>query len=130
MRPISKTIIFLLIITAAPLCLFAAPSQDYLRRNEVAEMAMENAQDSQTMTVDDASLKRAIEKAFKAEAFVGPSKIYVDTFNGVVILTGTALNEAKADRIVELARSTHGVKDVVVNIQLKDEKRPYQLENQ
>ena len=130
MERISRIFLLLLVIMPASFLLYAAgPGQDYLRRNEVSEMAMENAkEDSQAINRDDVSLKNAIAKAFRAEAFAVPSEISVDTYNGVVILTGTTLNEGRADRVVDLARSTPGVKDVVVNIQVKGEKTPYQLE--
>ncbi len=104
--------------------------------NEPAEITRDD-NTMQTMTTDvdtktftetvitDASLRSAVEDALKSEGIMGQSKIKVETENGIVTLTGTALSEAHADRIVALAQSIAGVVSVETNIQLHGQKRPY-----
>ena len=77
--------------------------------------------------ISDASLTQSVKDAFSSEGMIGQNKIVVDTRNGVVTLTGIALSEAQADRMVELARQVPGVNGVNANIQLQDEKRPYKV---
>ena len=76
--------------------------------------------------ITDASLRSAVEDALDSEGIPGQSKIKVETENGVVTLTGTALSEAHADRIVALAQSIPGVVSVESNIKLSGQKRPYE----
>ena len=80
-----------------------------------------------TTVITDASLRSAVEEALKSEGIMGQSKIKVETENGVVTLTGTALSEAHADRIVALAQSVPGVVGVETHIQLRDQKRVYKV---
>ena len=81
----------------------------------------------QVVDSSDASLKAAVEEALKSEGIQGQSKIRVDTEGGVVTLTGSALSESHADRIVALAQSVPGVVGVNPNITLRDQKRRYQV---
>ena len=46
-------------------------------------------------------------------------KIDVDTSNGVVTLTGTVNSDAQHQRVVQLAKETDGVRDVVDRITVK-----------
>jgi osmotically-inducible protein OsmY len=80
-----------------------------------------------TTVITDASLRSAVEEAIKSEGIMGQSKIKVETEDGVVTLTGTALSEAHADRIVALAQSVPGVVGIETNIQLRDQKRVYKV---
>jgi hypothetical protein len=80
-----------------------------------------------TTVITDASLRSAVEDALKSEGIMGQSKIKVETEDGVVTLTGTALSEAHADRIVALAQSVPGVVGIETNIQLRDQKRVYKV---
>jgi hyperosmotically inducible protein len=75
--------------------------------------------------VSDASLTQSVKDALSKEGMIGQNKVVVETRNGLVTLTGTALSEAQADRMVELTREVPGVRDVNVNLQLQDEKRLY-----
>jgi osmotically-inducible protein OsmY len=99
---------------------------------EMTEQNDQSDQDSQTEAPvaetpvpTDASVNAAVIHALKSEGIIGQSKIRVETEDGVVTLTGTALSEAQADRIVELARMVPGVVAVNPNLQLRDERRPY-----
>ena len=80
-----------------------------------------------TTVITDASLRSAVEDALKSEGIMGQSKIKVATEDGVVTLTGTALSEAHADRIVAIAQSVPGVVGIETNIQLRDQKRVYKV---
>jgi osmotically-inducible protein OsmY len=80
-----------------------------------------------TTVITDASLRSAVENALKSEGIMGQSKIKVETEDGVVTLTGTALSEAHADRIVAIAQSVPGVVGIQTNIQLRDQKRVYKV---
>lgn len=82
---------------------------------------------STTVVVTDASLRAAVEEALESEGIMGQSMIKVDTEDGIVTLTGTALSEAHADRIVALAQSVPGVVSIESNIQLRDQKRVYKV---
>jgi osmotically-inducible protein OsmY len=98
-----------------------------LNRDTDMETTEGTSMPSTTIVTTDASLRAAVEDALKSEGINGQSKIKVNTENGIVTLTGIALSEAHADRIVALARSVPGVVDVQTNIQLRDEKRVYKV---
>ena len=105
-------------------------NQDYDANDESAEMTDDQGYQvkepaGETLVPTDASVNAAVIHALKSEGIMGQSKIRVDTEAGVVTLTGTALSEAQADRIVELARMVPGVLGINTNIQLRDERRPY-----
>jgi osmotically-inducible protein OsmY len=80
-----------------------------------------------TTVITDASLRSSVEEALKSEGIMGQSKIKIETEAGVVTLTGTALSEAHADRIVAIAQSVPGVVGIETNIQLRDQKRVYKV---
>jgi osmotically-inducible protein OsmY len=82
---------------------------------------------TQVVDSSDVSLKAAVEEALKSEGIMGQSKIRVETEGGMVTLTGSALSESHADRIVALAQSVPGVVGVNPNITLRDQKRRYQV---
>ena len=75
----------------------------------------------------DLSLEDAVEEAIKSEGLMGQSKVRINAEDGVVTLTGTALSEAQADRMVALARMVPGVVAVQPNLALRDERRVYQV---
>ena len=82
---------------------------------------------TQVVDSSDVSIKAAVEEALKSEGIMGQSKIRVETEGGMVTLTGSALSESHADRIVALAQSVPGVVGVNPNITLRDQKRRYQV---
>jgi osmotically-inducible protein OsmY len=107
-------------------------NQNYDANNETPEMTNDQGYQveepaGETLVPTDASVNTAVIHALKSEGIMGQSKIRVETESGVVTLTGTALSEAQADRIVELARMVPGVIGITSNIQLRDEKRPYKV---
>jgi osmotically-inducible protein OsmY len=110
-----------------------AANQDYDADNGTPEITNDQTEEdyqseapvAETLVPTDASVNSAVIHALKSEGIMGQSKIRVETEAGVVTLTGTALSEAQADRIVELARMVPGVLGINTNIQLRDERRPY-----
>jgi hyperosmotically inducible protein len=94
---------------------------------EPAEEAERDARGTAGEAVDraqgatgDAGITAAVKTKFVADPAVSGIKIDVDTDDGVVTLTGTAANKAAANRAVELARETEGVKRVINNIRIGD----------
>lgn len=65
----------------------------------------------------------AITMKVKAEIFNDPmlsvSEINVETFKGVVQLSGFVASQAAADRAMQVARSVSGVKSVVNDMRIK-----------
>ena len=98
-----------------------APVMSYDQENQT------EAPVAEALTPTDASLKSAVIQALKSEGIMDQAKIRVDTEGGVVTLTGIALSEAQADRMVELAQNVPGVVGVNPNLQLTNEKRPYKV---
>jgi hypothetical protein len=58
----------------------------------------------------------------KSEGIIGQSKIRIETEGGIVTLTGAALSEAHANRIVALAQSVPGVLKVNPRLTIRDQK--------
>jgi len=62
--------------------------------------------------VDDATITTRVKTAFINDPVVGAAKIDVDTFKGVVTLSGQVKNKDEEQKAVSLARSIRGVTDV------------------
>lgn len=67
----------------------------------------------------DAMITSAIKMKFANDNLVTSSNINIDTNHGKVTLTGRVHNQSEADRAVQLARSTDGVKVVRSNLTLQ-----------
>ena len=65
-----------------------------------------------TPTSDDATITTRVKTAFVNDPTVGIQKIDVDTFKGVVTLSGRAQTKEVEQRAIELARKIRGVVDV------------------
>ena len=70
-------------------------------------------------TVSDASLTQSVKDSFDKEGLMGQNKVVVETRNGIVSLTGIALSQDQADRMVALARQVSGVTGVNNNLQIQ-----------
>lgn len=68
--------------------------------------------------VDDSVITAKVKSAFLADKSVSALAIKVETFKGVVRLSGKADSQREIDRAVELARNVPGVQSVENNIQL------------
>ena len=63
-------------------------------------------------TYDDASITTRVKTVFVNDPAVGIQKIDVDTFKGVVTLTGRVESKETEQKAIELARKIKGVVDV------------------
>ncbi|MFN3568449.1 MAG: BON domain-containing protein [Caldimicrobium sp.] len=68
----------------------------------------------------DKEITMKVKAKFIADPEIKAFSIDVDTLNGVVTLTGIVEKEEQKRRAVELAKSVEGVKQVIVNIQVKN----------
>ncbi len=69
-------------------------------------------------TIDDAAITTKVKAKFVADSTVKAMNIKVDTYQGIVQLSGFANNRAEAERAAQLARETAGVKSVKNDIRL------------
>jgi len=69
--------------------------------------------------LSDKEITMKIKAKFLADPEIKALSIDVDTLNGVVTLTGVVEREEQKERAVRLARSVEGVRQVVVNLQVK-----------
>jgi osmotically-inducible protein OsmY len=68
---------------------------------------------------DDATLTAKVKAAFVKDPEVKAIDINVETFKGVVQLSGFANSQAEISKAVKLARDVNGVKSVKNDIRLK-----------
>lgn len=69
-------------------------------------------------TIDDATVTTRVKTSLLNDADVAGLKIDVDTFKGVVTLSGAVKSRAEADKAVAIARRTPGVKSVKSTLQV------------
>src|SRR4029079_8996169 len=69
-------------------------------------------------TMDDATITTRVKTALLNDPTVGGLRIDVDTFKGVVTLSGGVKSDAEADRAVTIAKKTPGVVDVKSTLQV------------
>jgi hyperosmotically inducible protein len=69
--------------------------------------------------IDDAAITAKVKSAFVSDDSVRALDVKVDTFRGVVQLSGFVDSAAQKSRAEQIARTTNGVRDVTNNIQLK-----------
>lgn len=94
MRPDTRPVVFLLVITLlAPLLLAACGKT-------VGD------------TIDDATISTRVKTALLNDPVVGGLRIDVDTFKGVVTLSGRVRAKEDEVKAIELARKVGGVADV------------------
>ena len=70
-------------------------------------------------TVDDATITTRVKTAFINDPQIGALKIDVDTFKGVVTLSGAVKNKDEEAKAIALARSIKGVTDVKSTLQIQ-----------
>jgi osmotically-inducible protein OsmY len=63
-------------------------------------------------TIDDTSITTRVKTAMLNDPAVGGLRIDVDTFKGVVTLSGRVKNPGERDQAISLARRTSGVVEV------------------
>jgi len=69
-------------------------------------------------TIDDATLTTRVKTSLLNDPEVGGLRIDVDTFKGVVTLSGAVKSAAERDKAIALARKINGVKDVKSTLQI------------
>jgi len=69
-------------------------------------------------TIDDATVTTQVKTALVGDPEVGGLRIDVDTFKGVVTLSGAVKTAAERDKAVALATKVKGVKDVKSTLQI------------
>jgi osmotically-inducible protein OsmY len=62
--------------------------------------------------IDDTTITTRVKTAMLNDPSIGSLKIDVDTFKGVVTLSGTVKSQAERDKAIELARKASGVTNV------------------
>ena len=72
-------------------------------------------------TIDDATVTTRVKTALLNDPDVGGLRIDVDTFKGVVTLSGGVKSPAERDKAVAIARKIGGVKDVKSTMQVQQE---------
>lgn len=74
---------------------------------------------SVTETIDDAAITTRVKTAFINDPVIGAARIDVDTFKGVVTLSGRVKSKEEEGKAIELAKTIHGVKDVKSTLQIQ-----------
>jgi hyperosmotically inducible protein len=69
-------------------------------------------------TIDDATVTTRVKTALLNDPDVGGLRIDVDTFKGIVTLSGAVKSPAERDKAVAVARKIGGVKDVKSTLQI------------
>lgn len=70
-------------------------------------------------TIDDATITTRVKAALLNDPDVAGLRIDVDTFKGVVTLSGSVRTAAERDRAVTIARRVSGVSDVKSTLQIQ-----------
>jgi hyperosmotically inducible protein len=72
-------------------------------------------------TIDDGTITTRVKTAFINDPVIGGLKIDVDTFKGVVTLSGAVKSKDEEAKAMTLARSIKGVTDVKSTLQIQQE---------
>ena len=70
-------------------------------------------------TIDDATVTTRVKTAFINDPMVGALRIDVDTFKGVVTLSGRVKSKAEEEKAIAIAKSISGVTDVKSTLQIE-----------
>jgi hyperosmotically inducible periplasmic protein len=70
-------------------------------------------------TIDDGTVTARVKTAFINDPVVGAARIDVDTFKGVVTLSGRVKSKDEEAKAIALARSIRGVADVKSTLQVQ-----------
>ena len=72
-------------------------------------------------TIDDATITTRVKTALLNDPDIGGLRIDVDTFKGVVTLSGSVKTAAERDKAMAIARKIDGVTDVKSTLQINPE---------
>ena len=70
-------------------------------------------------TIDDATITARVKTALLNDPDIGGLRIDVDTFKGVVTLSGSVKSAAERDKAMAIARKIGGVTDVKSSLQIQ-----------
>lgn len=70
-------------------------------------------------TIDDATITTRVKTAYINDPIVGALRIDVDTFKGVVTLSGRVKSKEEETKAMALARTINGVTDVKSTLQIQ-----------
>lgn len=70
-------------------------------------------------TIDDATVTTRVKTSLLNDPVVGGLRIDVDTFKGVVTLSGRVKSKEEEAKAIELARKINGVSDVKSSLQIQ-----------
>ena len=70
-------------------------------------------------TIDDATITTRVKTAFVNDPAVGALRIDVDTFKGVVTLSGRVKSKQEEAQAIALAKKVRGVVDVKSTLQIE-----------
>ena len=70
-------------------------------------------------TIDDATITTRVKTALLNDPEVGGLRIDVDTFKGVVTLSGRVKSQPEADKAMRIARGVGGVSEVKSTLQIE-----------
>jgi hyperosmotically inducible protein len=70
-------------------------------------------------TIDDATITTRVKTAFINDPLVGGLRIDVDTFKGVVTLSGRVKSKDEEQKAIQIARKISGVVDVKSTLQIQ-----------
>jgi hyperosmotically inducible periplasmic protein len=88
-------------------------------RDDIAIRSDPQAKESAGEYFDDTTLTAKVKAALLADKQVSAARINVETFKGIVQLSGFANNKLEADKAVEIAINVRGVKSVKDDIRIK-----------
>jgi len=75
-------------------------------------------------TIDDATITTRVKTAFVNDPAVGALRIDVDTFKGVVTLSGRVKSKQEEAQAIALAKKIRGVVDVKSTLQIEPDAGP------
>jgi osmotically-inducible protein OsmY len=85
----------------------------------VAGCASTSKQEGTAEYIDDSVITTKVKAAILNDSMLKVAEINVETYKGIVQLSGFVASNAAADRAVEVARSVAGVKSVKNDMRLK-----------
>jgi osmotically-inducible protein OsmY len=98
---------------------YAFPTLMLLALTLVAPLLLSACGKSVGATIDDATITTRVKTSLLNDPQVGGLRIDVDTFKGVVTLSGAVKSPAEQDKAIALARKITGVTDVKSTLQIQ-----------
>ena len=98
---------------------YAFPTLLLLAITLVAPLLLSACGKSTGETIDDATITTRVKTSLLNDPLVGGLRIDVDTFKGVVTLSGAVKSAAEQNQAIALARKITGVTDVKSTLQIQ-----------